>query len=187
MESKEFNQEEIMDTVNETVSEAVEKSQSQKGEVTTLILMNLNTIYELAREGHTQLEICARLGVNPRTFRKIRDNNKALQAVLEAAEQDMTDRVKQSLFMMTRARMVKQQKVLSSGKIVEHEVFVPADASLIKYYLNNKSAGEFADKQEVAVTRKEFIIDIIESDNMVEDVNFTVVEEEEKDCNPDKK
>ncbi len=47
MENKEVNQEEIL----ETVSEAVEKSQSQKGEVTTLVLMNLNTNPAASRRG----------------------------------------------------------------------------------------------------------------------------------------
>lgn len=182
MENKEVNQEEIL----ETVSEAVEKSQSQKGEVTTLVLMNLKNIYDMASEGMTQQEICERLGINPRTFRKIKANNKAVQAVLENAEQAMTAKVKKSLFQMTQPRIVKSQKVLSNGKIVEYEEVLQPDGSLIKYWLNNKSNGEFSDKQEVNVTKKSFEIIIVDDNG--EDVtppmktveaDYEVVEEDE--------
>lgn len=170
---------EILDDVNEIVSEAVEKAQSQKGEVTTLVLMNLNTIYDLAREGYTQLEICERLGINPRTFRKIKANNKVVQSVLEAAEQAMTEKVKQSLYHQTQTRIVKKQKVLSNGKIIEYEEVVQPEPSLIKYWLNNKSDGEFSERQELNVRKVEYVIEIVDEDNKpVVDTDYTVVEEE---------
>lgn len=175
MESKE-----IMDTVNETINEAVETSQAKKGEVTTLVLMNLNTIYNLAREGHTQQEICERLGINPRTFRKIKAKNKVVQAVFAQAEKDMTEKVKQSLYYQTQPRVVKKQKVLSNGKIVEYEEIIQPEPSLIKYWLNNKSDGEFSDRQELNVRKVEYVIEIVddaEEAKPVVDTDYIVEED----------
>lgn len=189
-EFKDFENEELMNELNETVEKSVTKTQAAKGEVTALVLMNLPNIYELAMNGATTAEICKRLGVNVRSFNKIKANNKQLQAVLEQAEQDMTDRVRQSLFHLTQPRVIKQQKVLSSGKIVEYEEVLQPEPSSVKYWLENKSKGEFKNKQEIEVTKRSFEIIIVddngepcsepEKHQTVEDVDYQVVEEDKK-------
>jgi len=177
-EFKDFENEELMNELNEAVEQAVTKTQAAKGEITSLVLMNLPNIYEMAMNGATTSDICKALGIQVRTFNKIKSTNKQLQAVLKQAEIDMTDRVKQSLFHMTQARVVKAQKVLSNGSIIEYETLVQPDPSLIRYFLNNRDPENWKDKQEVTVTRREFVIDIVEDDSMVHDVEFTVSEEE---------
>lgn len=179
-EFKDLDNQELQDELNEAMEQAITKTQAAKGEVTALVLMNLHNIFDMVMEGATTVDICQRLGIQTRTFNKIKQNNAQLQAVMEQAEIAKTDKVKQSLFQMTQMRSVKTQKVLSNGKIVEYDKIIEPDAALIKFFLLNKAADEFKERQEVTVTKREFIIDIIEDGNMVEDVNFTVVEEDKK-------
>ena len=64
---------------------------------------------------------------------------------------------------------------------MQYEDFLPADINAIKFYLLNKAPEEFKEKQEIVVKKKEYVIDIIDTD-------YQVVEdgEDDKDCNNNK-
>lgn len=183
---KDIGNEELLAELNETVGQAVSKVQTQKGEITTIIICNLPNIFEMYMNGATTAQVCERLGIQVRAYNKIKESNKQLQAVISAAEEAKTDMVRQSLFMMTQPRIQKTQKVLSNGKIVEYDAVIQPDANLVKFFLLNKAAEEFKDKQEVTITKRNFIIDIVDADYMVEDVRFTAAEEEKDNTDNNK-
>lgn len=142
-----------------------------------LILQNALTIAERLSEGMTVKEICELLNVNRETFYKVVRNNQAFANMVEGAkalyEANVTEEVKRSLVELTKDRQVETEKVLANGKVVKHKKAVTADINAIKLWLFNKDNEEFKDKQEVEITRKEIIVDIIEG------ADYQVLEEAE--------
>ncbi|KNY28306.1 helix-turn-helix domain-containing protein [Pseudobacteroides cellulosolvens] len=143
-----------------------------KNRITMIVLQNLPNIYQMIVDGLTVSEICQRLGVDRRNWYHIIKKYPELQAVVDNAENAKTEKVKQSLYMMCLPRVVKAQKVLSNGTIVEYEKVLEPDPSMVKFFLLNKAPDEFKEKREVEVTKKEFIVEIIDTDN------YTVIDEE---------
>ena len=143
-----------------------------KNRVTMVVLQNLPNIFQMRVDGLTITEICQRLGIERRNWYHIIKKFPELQAVVDNAENAKTEKVKQSLYMMCQTRIVKAQKVLSNGKIVEYDKVLEPDPSMVKFFLLNKAPDEFKEKREVEVTKKEFIVEIIDTDN------YTIIDEE---------
>lgn len=143
-----------------------------KNRVTMIVLQNLPNIYQMIVDGLTVTEICQRIGIERRNWYHIIKKYPELQAVADNAENAKSEKVKQSLYMMCQPRIVKAQKVLSNGKIVEYDKILEPDPCMVKFFLLNKAPAEFKEKREVEVTKKEFIVEIIDTDN------YTVIAEE---------
>lgn len=142
-----------------------------------IIIANLPLIYDKLVAGETISDICKSLGISRSTWYKLAGRNIHFRKLLENAEAEQISQVKKNLVNKCSDRYIQRQKVLPNGRIVEYEDFLPADINAIKFYLLNKAPEEFKEKQEIVVKRKEYIIDIIDTD-------YQVVEdgEEGKDC-----
>ena len=79
------------------------------------------------------------------------------------AKQEQIENVKASLINKTQDKYVVAEKVLPNGEIVEYRKFVPSDTNAIKFYLLNKASDEYKEKQELEVTKTEYVIDVIDN------------------------
>lgn len=146
-----------------------------------VIIANLPVIYDKLVQGETVTNICKSLGISRRTWYNVADRNYHFRKLLENAQLEQISQVKKTLVNKCSDRYIQRQKVLPNGRIVEYEDFLPADINAIKFYLLNKAPEEFKEKQEIVVKKKEYVIDIIDTD-------YQVVEDGEdvKDCDNSK-
>ena len=138
-----------------------------------LIAMNMMNIYEDLVRGLTVTEICKKLGVSRYVYYDMIKTDPHFRQMVADAEAAQTDKVRQSLLNKCLDREIVREKVLANGKKVKYIDVLPADFNAIKFWLLNKTNGEFRDKQEIEVTDTTVKVDIID------DVAYEIVEVEE--------
>ncbi len=82
----------------------------------------------------------------------------------QRAKEQQVEVVRQSLVSKATDKYVTGQKVTPTGKVIDYEKYVPADFQAIKFYLLNNDKENYKEKQEIEITKKEIIVDIIDID-----------------------
>ena len=131
---------------------------------TDILLKNVAYIYENLVNGVPKKRIAESLGVSNQMFYKLSKTNKYFANLIERAKVEQVENVRQSLVSKATDKYVKGQKVTPTGKVIDYEKYVPADFQAIKFYLLNNDSENYKEKQEIEITKKEFIIDIIDVD-----------------------
>jgi hypothetical protein len=139
-----------------------------------LIALNMMNVYEDLVRGLTVTEICKKLGVSRYVYYDMIKTDPHFRQMVADAEAAQTDRVRQALLNKCSDREIVREKVLANGKKVKYLDVLPADFNAIKFWLLNKTNGEFKDKQEIEVTDNTIKVDIID------DVAFEIVENVEQ-------
>lgn len=132
------------------------------------VMQNLKTIEEWALQGMSQKEMAECLGIGESTFRKIKNKNVALLAVLKQCAtarkkvaEEQVKSVEVSLFQRAKGYeyiekvpvKIKEEYYNEEGKkcscerveIVEKTVHVPADIGAAKFFLQNRAKKAWQD------------------------------------------
>lgn len=137
---------------------------TNKIKATEVILKNVAYIYESLIKGIPKSRIAKAIGVSATSFYKLEKTNKYFSALCERAKNEQVEVVRQSLVSKAQDKYVKGQKVTPTGKVIDYEKYVPADFQAIKFYLLNNDSENYKEKQEIEISKKEFVIDIIDVD-----------------------
>ena len=129
-----------------------------------IILKNVNYIYEELVKGTPKKRIAESLGASPDMLYRLTSNNKYFKLMCQRAKEQQVEVVRQSLVSKATDKYVTGQKVTPTGKVINYEKYVPADFQAIKFYLLNNDKENYKDKQEIEITKKEIIVDIIDLD-----------------------
>lgn len=142
------------------------------------VMQNLKTIEEWALQGMSQKEMAECLGIGESTFRKIKNKNIALLAVLKQCAtarkkvaEEQVKSVEASLFQRAKGYeyiekvpiKVKEEFYNKEGKkctiekveIVEKTVHVPADVGAAKFFLQNRAKKVWQDNPHKVENDKE--------------------------------
>lgn len=127
----------------------------------------------IVEENLTIQEICNRLGVSRNAVYSVRQQIPEFETMLEQARDAFIDRIENSAYKQCFDREIEAEKVLPTGKKVKYKKVVTASDAMIKFMLLNKRPEEYKERQELTVSKKEFIVDIVEADG------YTVVDIEQ--------
>ena len=127
-----------------------------------VITHNIPYIYDMLVEGMPVTEICKKLGIGRRTWYYFKENSAHFTHLIEQANQEQIDVVKNSLVRKTQERYVPAERVLANGEIVKYNKYIPSDFNSIKFYLLNKCPDEYRDKHEVEIKKTNITVDIID-------------------------
>lgn len=132
-----------------------------------IVIANMANIYEWFKEGCTVTEVCKRMGIYRQVWYMSVKQIPELQRVIQEAKEAQIENVERSLVDKCFDREVEQEKVLSNGKKVKYKKVVAASDNLIKFFLINKDPQNWKEKQEVEIIKRNFNIQIIDTDDYI--------------------
>lgn len=120
---------------------------------------DLKLIRYMFKRGHTREEVAAELGVSSRSLRRFIAAYPELGESIDKWTQSKTDEVEEAMFKLATGYTEKEQKPMTVGigkgysqvEVVEIEKHIPPDVRAGKYWLNNRRADKWKDRQIVEV------------------------------------
>ena len=144
-----------------------------------IALCNMAFIYQELVKGTPLSHIAKSLGINRDILYRLKRQNRYFQSLMARADEEQVEVIRQSLLSKATDKYVVSQKVTPTGKVIDYQKYVPADFNAIKFFLLNKDGESYKDRQEIAISRTEYIVDIIDSQDSTDSI--TVEQSEDKD------